>query len=295
MRILLAVVIAGVLGLAAYLLYGRGSDAPVAQAQAEAPRAIAVVTVATALPPGHLIRAEDLTRLEWPAGSPPPAAILEGSPAARTLPGSVTRRAFGPGEIIVSNSVIAAGERGFLAAIVAPGMRAVAVSVDASSAAGGLIWPGDRVDVILTQQLDGDGVVPSRKVVSETLIYNARLLSADQRLNNAVVTEAPGAAVAGQEAKVEVRVPATVTLEATQPEAERISVGATLGKLSLALRATQTDPDQELSDGPTWAGTVSPALATIRPKPVAQAAGAAPAAPRGVRIMRGSNAAAGAG
>lgn len=287
MRILLAVVIAGVLGLAAYLLYGRGADAPVAQARVEAPRPIAVVTVAGPLPPGHLIRAEDLSRLEWPAGSPPPAAILEGSPAARTLPGSVTRRAFGPGEIIVTTSIIAAGERGFLAAIVAPGMRAVAVSVDAASAAGGLIWPGDHVDVILTQQLDGDTVTPSRKVVSETLLYNTRVLSADQRLNTAVVTEAPGSAVPAGEAKPEVRVPTTVTLEATQPEAERIAVAATLGKISLALRATQTDPDQVITGGPTWAGAVSPALTTIRPRPVsAPAAGAA--IPQGVRILRGS-------
>lgn len=191
MRILLAVIIAGVLGLAAYLLYGRDAG-PAPVAAAPAPRATAVMTVAAAVPPGHLLRNEDLSRLEWPGGQPPASAILEGSEAARVLPGSVTRRAFGAGEIIVGNSVIAAGERGFLAAIVAPGMRAVAISVDATSAAGGLIWPGDHVDVILTQEITVEGTQPARKVVSEILLANTRVLSTDQRLGNAVETSAPG-------------------------------------------------------------------------------------------------------
>ncbi len=287
MRILLAVVIAGVLGLAAYLLYGRG-ETPRPVVTAEAPRRLAVMTVVAALPPGHLIRPEDLARLEWPAGQPPASAIIEGTPAAQTLPGSVTRRAFGAGEILASNSVIAAGERGFLAAIVSPGMRAVAVSVDAATAAGGLIWPGDHVDLILTQEINLEGTQPSRKAVSETVLFNTRVLSTDQRLGVAAKSDAPASAVPGAAAPPEVRVPTTVTLEATQPEAERIAVAASLGKLSLALRATEADPDQQVSEGPTWAGAVSPALQSVRLKVNAPTAATPPKPPQGVRIFRGS-------
>lgn len=291
MRILLAVVIAGVLGLAAYLFYGRG-ETPAPVAAAEAPRRLAVMTVVAALPPGHLIRPEDLARLEWPAGQPPASAIIDGTPAAQALPGSVTRRAFGAGEILAANSVIAAGERGFLAAIVSPGMRAVAVSVDAATAAGGLIWPGDHVDLILTQEITVEGTQPSRKAVSETVLFNTRVLSTDQRLGVAAKTDAPGSTVPGAATTPEVRVPTTVTLEATQPEAERVAVAASLGKLSLALRATEADPDQQLSEGPTWAGAVSPALQTVRLKASAPAATPGkPVEPQGVRILRGSAAA----
>ena len=44
-------------------------------------------------------------------------------------------------------------DRGFLAAVLAPGTRAVSIAVDPVSGVGGLIWPGDRVDVILTQEI----------------------------------------------------------------------------------------------------------------------------------------------
>lgn len=94
----------------------------------------------------------------------------------------------------------------------------------------------------------------------------------------------------GAETKPEVRVPATVTVEATQPEAERIAAGAALGRLSLALRATEPDPDQQVSSGPTWAGEVSPALQEIRlpPRSTASTGAPSPGKPEGVRIYRGS-------
>ncbi len=301
--LLLLLATVSLIGVGGYLAFVPPAEsAPVAVAPALHPRA--VVAIKAALPPGHILRADDLAGLAWPSGEPPIGAVLAGSPEAARLTGSVTRRAFGAGELIVPGSVIAPGERGFLAAIVAPGHRAMAIAVDATSAASGLIWPGDRVDVILTQEIKEDGVPLGQRVVSETILDNTRVLSTDQNLNIAAQTPQPTVADKATEAPHSTPVPTTVTLELTPAEAERVTVAATLGKLHLTLRGLEaaTDATDRLAAAPTWAGGVSPTLTGIHPRPatsVASAASIAPAAavpaaariPQGVRILRGSQAA----
>ncbi len=56
-----------------------------------------------------------------------------------------------------AGSVVKPGERGFLAAVLEPGMRAISVPVDEAAGNAGLIFPGDRVDLILTQTLSAEG------------------------------------------------------------------------------------------------------------------------------------------
>lgn len=286
---LLAVLIAGTVQLV--MAARRVEAAPVQQAVAPAQ---AIVTVAASLPPGHMIRPADLAELAWPQRDPPPGAIVAGSAEAQQLAGSVTRRALAAGELVHAAAVIRPGERGFLSALVAPGNRAIAIAVDATTSAGGLIWPGDRVDVILTQELRDDAVPLAQRVLSETILSNVRILSADQRLAPAAEA-APGPVdIAGDPAKP--GVPATVTLEVTPIEAERVTVAGTLGRLHLTLRgvAAATNEAPVLA---MWAGGVSPALAGVRQRPVPAlsaapvAVAAAPAATRGdsVRIYRGSN------
>jgi pilus assembly protein CpaB len=288
---LLASLIAGAVQFA---LSARSVEAaPVKQAAAPA---LAIVTAAANLPPGHMIRPGDLAELVWPQGEPPPGAIVSGSPQAQELAGSVTRRALEAGELFHAAAVIRPGERGFLSALVAPGNRAIAIAVDATTSAGGLIWPGDRVDVILTQELRDDAVPLAQRVLSETILSNVRILSADQRLTPAGQA-APGPAdVASDPAKP--GVPATVTLEVTPVEAERVTVAGTLGRLHLTLRGV-TAATAEAPVPAMWAGGVSPSLAGVRPRQV-QALSAAPVAaaaapalavtkPDSVRIYRGSN------
>ena len=116
-------------------------------------------------------------------------------------------------------------------------MRAVAVAVDAVSAASGLIWPGDRVDLILTQSL-GSGDADPRKAIGETFLRDIRVLSIDQRL---------GEAMDGQEAP-EAKAPRTVTLEVTQRQAEMLKVATGLGSIALSLRSLGADEDGSLAE-----------------------------------------------
>lgn len=253
-----------------------------------------VVTARAAVGAGQILQPDDLAEVQWTNGRPPATAIIAGSAQAKALVGAVTRRTLAAGEMLVPGAVIAPGERGFLAALVTPGFRAIAVSVDASTAAGGLIWPGDRVDVVMTQEIKADGVSLGQRVVSETILTDARVLSTDQTLQQATEAKDPKAEVVEGPRSV----PATVTLEVLPEAAERLTVASTLGQLHLTLRGVAAE-SADWSDSfgrtrdATWAGAVSPALATVViDKPQSTSAGAVapqPEAAPGVRIYRGSD------
>jgi pilus assembly protein CpaB len=294
-RILLLLMLAAVIiaGAAQWALSATRTPTPAAAPAVAAAPATSLVILARALPPGHMIQPGDLSELPWTASTPPAGAVLTGSPQARELVGAVTRRSFVAGELLLPAAVIRPGERGFLAAVIEPGHRAVAIAVEAATAAGGLIWPGDHVDVVLTQELRDDSVPLGQRVLSETILTDVRILSTDQKLDSAAETPTGPEAVAAPRA-----VPTTVTLEVTPAEAERLAVGATLGTLQLALRAVDGGKADAaaMPDTGTWAGTVSPGLQSVRRRPT-QPLSAPPApvaAPRetarseAVQIYRGS-------
>jgi pilus assembly protein CpaB len=104
-------------------------------------------------------------------------------------------------------------------------MRAVTVPVSNTTGVAGFIFPGDRVDMVLTQEVVGGGDGPPLKV-SETIVRNLRVLATDQRIDSK-----------DEEGKTVVKTFATVTLEATPRIAEKIAVAQSVGQLSLALRS----------------------------------------------------------
>ena len=111
-------------------------------------------------------------------------------------------------------------------------MRAVTVPVSARTGVAGFVFPGDRIDLVLTQSISGaEG--PDLKA-SETIIRNLRVLATDQRVN---ANDAEG--------KAEVKEFSTVTVEATPKIAEKIAVAQTIGTLSLSLRSI-ADNEAEL-------------------------------------------------
>ncbi|MBX9593991.1 MAG: Flp pilus assembly protein CpaB, partial [Roseomonas sp.] len=129
--------------------------------------------------------------------------------------------------------------------------RAASIGVDAISGISGLIWPGDRVDVVLTQTI-GDETVPlERRIAGQTVLIDSRVIAIDQAIVQGAVGDGP-------EANRQVR---TVTLEVAPHAAERLAVAARLGRLSLTIRASSNregDAVQE-TDSVTWGGDVSAA------------------------------------
>jgi pilus assembly protein CpaB len=162
--------------------------------------------------------------------------------------------------------VLNPGDHGFLAAVLGTGKRAVTVGVDPVSGTAGLIWPGDHVDVVLTQAIDEKEQPLDRRISGETVLTNVRVIAVDQQLvQGGQGAQANPTAVANANR--------TVTLEATTFDAERIAVASRLGRLSLVVRsaADDTAPNgtevQDTASVPppappaiAWAGDVSPAL-----------------------------------
>jgi len=204
-----------------------GASAPAASATPVVPAGPEVLVATRALPVGTIIDAEALRFQTWPEGLVQPAYFIKGQKGLNPsdLLGSVVRNETTAGQPITQGALIKPGERGFLAAALGPGMRAVTVAVSATSGVAGFVFPGDRVDIVLTQQVAGGGEGQALKV-SETILRNVRVLATDQRTspNN-------------EEGKPVVVSFSNVTLEATPKIAEKIAVAQTIGTLSLSLRS----------------------------------------------------------
>jgi len=204
-----------------------GSSAPQAVARPAAPVGPEILVATRTLPVGTIVNAESFRYQPWPEGLVQDVYFIrgEGGIDPATLIGTVVRSEINAGQPATRGSLIRPGERGFLAAALGPGMRAVTVSVSETSGVAGFVFPGDRVDIVLTQEVEGGGDGAPLQV-SETIVRNIRVLAVDQRLDT---RDENGDQVA--------RNRDTVTFEATPRMAERIAVAQRLGSISLSLRS----------------------------------------------------------
>ena len=103
---------------------------------------------------GQILKPADLTWQPWHDGGINQAYIREGTKAIDAFVGWVARGSFGPGEPVTEAKIVAPGSRGFLAAALRPGMRAVSVPVNPTSDISGFVLPGDQVDIDYTSAAD---------------------------------------------------------------------------------------------------------------------------------------------
>ena len=266
-----------------------------------------ILAATVPLPQGTLLREQDVTWQGVTETKPgeivrPNAAALEANLALEnqirgSVYGAVLRHELPAGEPILQSAIVKPGDRDFLQVVLTPGERAIAIPVATGGASTGLLTPGDRVDVILTQNFKNDNTANApltRRSVSETVVEDLRVL---------VIDEPDKAATPGR--PMSPVNPATgnfgrtVTLEVTPAQAEQMNVATELGKLSLTLRSATDFASAAPAAGPsflkaavrepvdgqhikaTWAGDVSPALTgAAQQKPVA-------VTPPTVTILRG--------
>ena len=288
MKALLAVVVMVVLGgfgVFAWIVT-RPVPAPVAASVVAPPARVPVLVAARPVQAGTLLKPDDIAVLELPADALPDGAQPESAVARLDLVGAMARRPLRAHQPLLATDLLRPTDGGFLAAVLAPEHRAVSVAVDAVSGTAGLIWPGDRVDLILTQATDEATVPPGRRTFGETVLHDLRVIAVDQQLSRGVSPE--GAAQPNR----------TVTLEVTPEAAERVAVAVRLGRVALSVRAAAgsrpietdgeaprpamlqavslgspkragpaPDPPAGPTTGPTtWGQDVSPAL-NQRPRP----------------------------
>jgi pilus assembly protein CpaB len=217
---------------------------PVAVAAPQKPMA-QVLTAKRDLPVGTRITPMDLAWQAWPAdalnasfvtnGAAPAVQVQGAQKAAQSaaqathdmiavqgpmqaFDGAIVKEAMVQGEPVIARKVVRGGQSGYMAVVLLPGMRAMAVPINAESAAGGFILPGDRVDVLQSRAgPDGKGFI------TETLMRNLRVLAIDQK------TEP------GKDAKA--MVGTVAVLEVPAADTLILARGKAQGEMHLALRS----------------------------------------------------------
>lgn len=233
-------------------------DVPVQAAAPQPPPPPAKVVVLVAARPvraGSLLKPEEITALEISQANLPGDASPDTQASRQALVGAMVRRPLSAGEPLLPGDLMRPGDRGFLAAVLGPGMRAVTIGVDAVSGSAGLIWPGDRVDVVMTQAQDDTTIPLGRRISAQTVQHNARVIAIDQQLVQGAV---PGG-VDGSTAR-------TVTIEVAGDQAQRVQLAARIGRLSLSVRASDSSESVEGDQTAIFASDVSSALAGPAPR-----------------------------
>ena len=193
----------------------------------EAPKGSRIIVAKKDLPIGTLLKPEDMEWQAWPPGKLSQAYMVEGKKEISAVAGAVVRHPISEGEPMTAGQVVKPGERGYLAAVLSPGMRAMTVPINATSGIAGFVFPGDRVDIILGHKYSaGEGRDKKTVKASETVLENVRVLAVDQSLANPT-------------GKASIR--KTATLEVTPRQAELITVARALGGLSLVLRGLRKE------------------------------------------------------
>ncbi|NIJ31720.1 Flp pilus assembly protein CpaB [Sphingomonas oligoaromativorans] len=232
-----ALFVAAVTAIMAKSMFGASGAPQVLAAPAPVPTGPKVLVATKPLPVGTILGPDAFRFQPWPKDLVDGAYYVQGQANAdpAKMAGMVVRSEITAGQPLTQGALVSPQDRGFLAAALTPGMRAVTVPVGGATGVAGFVFPGDRVDLVLTQdvQANGDSGQPLR--ASETMIRNIRVLATDQRTDNQPTSDG----------KTDVRNFSMVTLEVTPKMAEKIGVAQKLGSLSLSLRPL-ADNTQEL-------------------------------------------------
>ncbi len=235
MRTIGMLVVAVVLaGLAAHLVEAR-LNAPVRVA-AKAPPPPSVLVAARNLAPGEFLHVGDLRWQTWPRATLAPNYVVKGHAHRHDFAGRVLRVPIAAGEPVTGAESAAPGDHGFLAAVLKPGMRAVAVAITATSGLHGMVSPGDRVDLILTESLAAAHSSMVRHA-GLTILRNVRVLAINRDLDPADWKSGSGLATKlGKTRQQQASGQQTATLEVTPKEVQTVAVAEAMGRLSLSLR-----------------------------------------------------------
>jgi len=178
-----------------------------------------VVVAAVPLKFGDMLTDDKLREIAWPAGAVPAGAfkttkeVLAGEGAKQAL------QAIGTNEPVLASKITGPGQRATLSAVLGEGMKAVSIRVNDVLGVAGFVFPGDRVDVLLTRTVRGDD--GTDKSFVDVLLQSMKVLAVDQ---------------VADESKDSPTVVKSVTLEASTKDAQKLTLAAGAGQLSLALR-----------------------------------------------------------
>ena len=173
-----------------------------------------IVVAAKQLRFGMELTAPQLREMPWPEEAVPNGAFSKITDLT-TGGRRVVLTPIEQNEPVLSYKVTGSGQRATLSALIRDGLKAVTVRVNDVEGVAGFVLPGDRVDIQLTRQLE------KNSATTEVVLQNARVLAIDQLADER--SDKPTVAKA-------------VTLEVDTLGAQKLSLAASVGSLSLMLR-----------------------------------------------------------
>ena len=267
-RKLIMLSLALVIGVATFMGFRSSMTPTTTPAGTAVPvEATQVLAASHDMPMGTILKDGDMKWIPWAEKAQSSRLYFKGQTEVSSLMGAVLREGMRADEPIIMGRVVQAHEQGFLAAVLNPGMRALSVTLTPSAGVAGFIFPGDRVDVILTHGFttknDKGEPDQTERRLSETVITNARVLALDQKSDDQAT---------------EPKVAQLATLEVSPKQAERLVLAADMasqngggrGTISLVLRsiANENDkaaPTNDSEHSPTMDSDLSPAFTHITP------------------------------
>lgn len=197
-----------------------------ASIDASQPKLVNVVVAGQDIPFGTPIQARKLTTIQWPVDAVPPGTFSDFS---KLIPQNGeeprrAKRAMAQGELVLAGKVSEFGEKVTIVQTLGKNTRAMAIKVNAQTAVGGFVTPGDKVDVVMTQ---GGGV----SLRAMTILQNIRIIGVDQQAD--VLDDATNIAK-------------TVTVEVTPEQGQKLALAQKAGTLSLSLRTLDDVVDEPL-------------------------------------------------
>ncbi len=196
------------------------------------------------IPIGEVLKQTMLDRQPWPEHLVLPEFIRAGKDVPK-IDGMVTRTPFQAREPIIASKLANPNDPSFIAASLPKGMRAVTIATNAISGVAGFVFPGDRVDVIINHEIpSGSGARGNDETekITEVLLPDIKVLAVNQKATSS-----------GKETPA---VPASVTLEVSQSDAQKLRLAERTSDLSLSLRSLHDREDIDLAR-PTGMGDLS--------------------------------------
>jgi pilus assembly protein CpaB len=220
-----------------------------------------VVVATVEIPFGQMIEVQQVSVVRMPKGTVPDDAF----DSTDKVVGKIATFAMLRGDILREARVAEHLGGSTLASLIESDKRAIAVRVDDVVGVGGFLLPGNRVDVLATKKVGGNGADSESKTILEDL----RVLAVDQTASTD---------------KTQPVVVRAVTLEMTPKEAEILVKAMSEGRLQLALRNPLDDqkkPEPKLAVAPKPA---TPVPAPVAPRPIVRRS----TGEYGVIIIRGT-------
>ena len=185
------------------------------EAQKVKPTATSTLVVASRpLRFGNELSASSLREMPWPIDSIPQGGFR----SIQDMLGQgkrVVLTAIEANEPVLASKITGQGQRATLSAVIGDGHKAMTIRVNDVDGVAGFVLPGDRVDVMLSRQID------KGNAVNDVVLKNAKVLAIDQLADER--TDKPSVVKA-------------VTLEVDIAGAQKLALAGQIGTLALTLR-----------------------------------------------------------